>query len=45
MAEPYNNQPQERGDKVEAAVLRAGFDDDDGSNNNNTGKMKTGQEL
>ncbi len=44
-AEPHNNQPQERGDEVEAAVLGEGFEDDDGKNNNNTGQMTTGWAL
>ncbi len=44
-AEPHNNQPWERGDKVEAAVLGAGFEDNDGRNNNNTGQMTTERAL
>jgi hypothetical protein len=44
-AEPHNNQPRERVDEVEAAVLGVGFKDDDGRNNDNTEQMTTGQAL
>jgi hypothetical protein len=33
------------GDKVEAAVSGAGFEDNDGGNDDNTGQMMTGQAL
>ncbi len=46
-AEPHikHTQPQERGDKVERAVLGAGFEDDDGRKDTDTGQMTTGRAL
>ena len=45
MAEPHNNQPQERGDQVEGALLGAGFEEDDRRKDDDMGQMTTGRAL